>query len=58
MKRFSALAARVGDEGEDLRLLVAALDKSVRIVPKEKLANVCTLVLVFRILLICAVGTN
>ncbi|CAE6530762.1 unnamed protein product [Rhizoctonia solani] len=36
MKRFTALATRVGDEGEDPRLLVAALDESVRIVPREK----------------------
>ncbi|KAF8604158.1 hypothetical protein BDV93DRAFT_606188 [Ceratobasidium sp. AG-I] len=35
-KRFAALAARVEDEDEDPRLLVAALDKSVRIAPNEK----------------------
>jgi hypothetical protein len=36
VKRFAALAARVGDEKEDPRLLVAALDESVRILPSEK----------------------
>ncbi|CUA68534.1 hypothetical protein RSOLAG22IIIB_03572 [Rhizoctonia solani] len=36
MKRFTALVTRVGDEEEDPRLLVAALDESVRIVPREK----------------------
>ncbi|KAJ1307823.1 hypothetical protein OPQ81_001905 [Rhizoctonia solani] len=40
MKRFTALAARIGDEEEDPRLLVAALDESVRIVPKEKASKV------------------
>jgi hypothetical protein len=41
MKRFATLAARVSDENEDPRLLVAALDKSVRIVPKENTIGVC-----------------
>ncbi|KAH7341490.1 hypothetical protein B0J17DRAFT_262532 [Rhizoctonia solani] len=40
MKRFEALAARIGDEEEDPRLLVAALDESVRIAPKEKITKV------------------
>ncbi|CAE6409318.1 unnamed protein product [Rhizoctonia solani] len=35
MKRFAALAARIGNEEEDPRLLVTALDESARIVPKE-----------------------
>ncbi|CCO32454.1 hypothetical protein BN14_06514 [Rhizoctonia solani AG-1 IB] len=34
-KRFATLAARVGDEEEDPRLLVIALDESTRIVPRE-----------------------
>ncbi|CAE6450711.1 unnamed protein product [Rhizoctonia solani] len=40
MKRFTTLATRVGDEEEDPRLLVAALDESVRITPKEKVIKV------------------
>ncbi|CAE6420509.1 unnamed protein product [Rhizoctonia solani] len=40
MKRFQALASRIGDEEEDPRLLVAALDESVRIAPKEKATKV------------------
>ncbi|CAE7213895.1 unnamed protein product [Rhizoctonia solani] len=36
LRRFTALAARVGNEEDDPRLLVTALDESVRIVPKEK----------------------
>ncbi|KAG9098088.1 hypothetical protein FS749_004720 [Ceratobasidium sp. UAMH 11750] len=36
MKRFATLAARVGDDNEDPRLLVAALDESVRMAPREK----------------------
>ncbi|KAL5634677.1 hypothetical protein ACGC1H_002651 [Rhizoctonia solani] len=40
MKRFATLAMRVGDEEEDPRLLVAALDESVRITPKEKVIKV------------------
>ncbi|KAG9104798.1 hypothetical protein FRC06_009268 [Ceratobasidium sp. 370] len=36
MKRFATLAARVGDDNEDPRLLVAALDESVRIAPHAK----------------------
>ncbi|KAG9119053.1 hypothetical protein FRC07_006119 [Ceratobasidium sp. 392] len=39
MKRFATLAARVGDNDEDPRLLVAALDDSVRIFPSEKSKN-------------------
>ncbi|KAG8701636.1 hypothetical protein FRC09_005230 [Ceratobasidium sp. 395] len=35
-KRFATLAARVGDDNEDPRLLVAALDESVKIAPREK----------------------
>ncbi|KDN48665.1 hypothetical protein RSAG8_02652, partial [Rhizoctonia solani AG-8 WAC10335] len=40
MNRFITLAARVGDEEEDPRLLVAALDESVRIAPREKATKV------------------
>ncbi|KAF8674224.1 Starch binding domain [Rhizoctonia solani] len=35
MKRFATLSARIGDEEDDPRLLVAALDQSARIAPKE-----------------------